>query len=203
MDLAERAAILEADGVPRKAADAEALQEAGFRSWDAYAVALAAQLKAKIQTAQAPSAGQLARHWQALVRHSLSFLASPWWPLACRHGWALTEVFGINCDAALVRVDSWGLAIAPALSSLPPTRLVELTGDVAVFATESGGRISWPRFCGQRPDEAIRWWELPDSNALLKRQPGSDCPHCALQAQQALSMSATVVGVTGTAACKG
>jgi hypothetical protein len=127
VNLAERAAILETNGAPREAAETQALQEAGFPSWEAYAVALAAQLTSKIEAAQAPSAGPLAHHWQALVRHSLSFLASPWWLLACQYGWALAEVFGVDCDAALVRVDGWGLAIAPALSSLPPTRLVELT----------------------------------------------------------------------------
>jgi hypothetical protein len=160
VNLAERAAILETNGAPREAAETQALQEAGFPSWEAYAVALAAQLTSKIEAAQAPSAGPLAHHWQALVRHSLSFLASPWWLLACQYGWALAEVFGVDCDAALVRVDGWGLAIAPALSSLPPTRLVELTCEGAAFATQSGGRLSWPRFSGRRPEQAIPWWEV-------------------------------------------
>jgi len=169
--LAERTAILEADGVSREEAEALALTEAGFPSWHLYAVSLAAQLKAKIEEAQAPSAGPLVRYWQVLVRHSLSFLASPWWPLACRHGWALAEVFGIDCDAPLVRIDAWGLAIAPALSCLPPTRLIELNCEEAVFATPSGGRLSWPRFRGLQPDQAIPWWELADNNVrLLTRQ---------------------------------
>ena len=166
-DLAERAAILEANGMSREAAETQALREAGFPSWEAYAVALAAQLNGKIKAAQAPSAGPLVHHWQALVRHSLSFLASPWWLLACQYGWAFSEVFGVDCDAALVRVDGWGLAVAPALSSLRPTRLVELSCNRAVFTTQSGGRLSWSRFRGQRPDQAIPWWELADSNARL------------------------------------
>src|SRR5215470_2357584 len=29
-----------------------------------------------------------------------------------------------DCDAPLVRIDCWGLAIAPALTCLPPTRLI-------------------------------------------------------------------------------
>ena len=114
----------------------------------------------------------LVRHWQGLIRHSLSFLASPWWLLACRHGWALVEVFGINGDAALVRVDGWGLAIAPALSSLPPTRLVELTCEGAAFATQSGaalaGRASVAT-CQSRRSPGGRW---RTSNARLSR--GSD-----------------------------
>jgi hypothetical protein len=167
MDLAERAAILEVNGVPREAAEIQALQEAGFPSWEVYAVALAAQLKGKIDAAHAPADGPLVHHWQGLVRHSLSFLASPWWLLACQHGWALSEMFGVHCDAALVRVDGWGLAVAPALSCLPPTRLVELTCKGAVFTTQSGGRLSWPRFCGQRSEQATLWWELAHSNVRV------------------------------------
>jgi hypothetical protein len=112
-----------------------------------------------------PSAGPLVRHWQALVRHSLSFLGSRWWPLTCRHGWALTEVFGVDRDSPLVRMDAWGLAVAPALSSLEPARLVELTFEGAAFATQSGGRLSWSRFCGQQPEQSVPWWELADKNA--------------------------------------
>jgi hypothetical protein len=160
-DLAERIAILENDGARRRDAEIQVLGEIGFTSWEAYAAALAANLKCNIEGAQVPSAGPLRRRWQALVRDSLSFLASPWWPLACRHGWSLIELFGVDSDAALVRVDGWGLAIAPALSSLPPTRLVDLNSEGAVFVTESGGRLSWPRFSGRQSEQSIPWWELP------------------------------------------
>jgi hypothetical protein len=138
-----------------------ALREAGLPSWEAYAAALAIHLKGKIEGARAPSTGPLVRHWQALVRHSLSFLASPWWPLACRHGWTLTELFGVDRVAALVRVDGWGLVIAPALSSLPPSQLVGLTSEGAMFATHSGARLHWPRFGGQ-PDHVVPWWQLAE-----------------------------------------
>lgn len=162
MDLAERAAILQANGMPREAAETEALQEAGFLSLEAYAATLAAQLKGNIEAALAPTTGSLARHWQALRGHSFGFLASAWWPLACRLGWSLIELFGIRLEAPLVRVEAWGLAIAPALSRLARTHLIQLTGEGAAFATLSGSRLSWPRFCGQRPEQATLWWELAD-----------------------------------------
>jgi hypothetical protein len=186
VDLAERTAILEANGVSRDEAEALALTETGFPSWDAYAVALAAQLKAKIEAAQAPSSGPLVRHWQALARNSLSFLASPWWPLACQCGWVLAEVFGVDCDAALARVDGWGLAVAPALSSLPPTRLVQLTCEGAVFATQSGNRLSWPRFRGQLAERSCARRTLltcwPTAHRRVQSAPSWQLDHCALAA---------------------
>jgi hypothetical protein len=160
MDLAERAAILETNGAPREAAETQTLQEVGFPSWEAHAAALAARLRIQIgAVAGLRAASSLQRYWEALVRHSLGFLGSLWWPLTCRYGWALTEVFGVDRDATLVRVDGWGLAIAPALSSLPPTRLVELT------CTQSGGLLSWPRFFGQ-PEQAVPGWELANNMGL-------------------------------------
>src|SRR5262249_4897483 len=122
-------------------------------------------LRSKIVAAPAPNTGPMPRHWQALRRHSLGFLSSPWWPLACRLGWSVVELFGVRLEAPLIRIDGWGLAIAPALSSLPRTHLVELTGEGAAFATQSGGCLSWSRFCGQRLEVAIPWWEIADSNA--------------------------------------
>ena len=161
LDLAERAAILEADGVHREAAETQALKEVGLSSWETYAATLGVRLRSQVETvAGFPPANRLQRYWQVLGRQTLSFLDSGWWPLTCRYGWALTEVFGVDRAAPLVRIDAWRLADAPALSSLPHTRLVELTCEGAAFATLSGGRLSWPRFSGQQPEQVISWWEL-------------------------------------------
>jgi hypothetical protein len=126
-DLIERIAILEHAGTPMEDAEVQILDEAGFPSWQAYVDALATRLRCQIEAAQVPTARPLARHWQALALHSLGFLTSPWWPLACRLGWALIDLFGVRLDAPLVRLEDWGLAIAPAFRGLAHTRLVELT----------------------------------------------------------------------------
>jgi hypothetical protein len=170
-DFIERIAILADAGI--EDAEVQALDEAGFQSWEAYADALATYVKGRIEAARAATTGPLGRHWHALAQHSLGFLSSPWWLLACRLGWSLVELFGVRLEAPLVRIDGWGLASAPALSSLTSTQLVELTGDAAAFATQSGDRLSWPRFRGQRPELAVPWWELADSNA--RHQAAIDC----------------------------
>ena len=155
-----------ADGAPQAEAETHALQQVGLPSWETYAATLAARLRTQVKAVAGHSAAnRLERYWQVLGRHSLSFLGSRWWPLTCRYGWAITEVFGVDRVAPLARVDAWGLAVAPALSNLPPTRLVELTCEGAAFATQSGGRLSWLRFCGERPEQAIPWWDLADSDA--------------------------------------
>jgi hypothetical protein len=64
-DLAERAAILETDGVCRREAETHALREFGFTSWEAYAAALATHLKGKCL----PPA-----HWCATGRPSFDTL---------------------------------------------------------------------------------------------------------------------------------
>ena len=88
--------------------------------------ALANSLAVQIEAAQVPTARLLAplAPWPYIPLA----LTSPWWPLACRLGWALIDLFGVRLDAPLVRLEDWGLAIA-GIQGLAHTRLVELTGE--------------------------------------------------------------------------
>jgi hypothetical protein len=167
-DMAERIAILVADGAPDAEAEPQALAEAGWPSWEAYADVSAAWVGAKIEAAQAPSSGPLRRHWPTLRQATLDFLASPWWLLACRCGWGLTEIFGIHRVAPLVCWDCAGLITYAALSTLAPLRLTDLSEEGAALETRSGSLLRWPRHRSSDPAIAP-WWEEDAGSGMSPR----------------------------------
>jgi hypothetical protein len=112
MDVHERIGTLVASGVPQSTAEIAGLEELGYASWEAYAAVLGACVRARIEAAAltpptGPLTGPLERYWPALAKHSLAFLASPWWPLACRSGWSLMELFGLAFETKSGARLSW------------------------------------------------------------------------------------------------
>jgi hypothetical protein len=176
--VAERAAILtESEGCDRATAEAKALAEVGYPSWEAFADARAAHIS------RLPEWPKREPSWQARARRAFlteaevaelanevrAFLTTEDVHKAQRLEWTDVQLFGIDPKAP-GRVESWGLITGLVLSphnrrdSKGANHITKLDGGLdatgAMTVTPTGSRLLFDRF-HKGLDLAVPFWECP------------------------------------------
>lgn len=154
-DVVERSAIIaDGDHRDRATADARALAEHGYPSWQALSDAHRQRILA--QLARLPPGNA---HGRRLLMSTHTFLDTDHWQAAAALGWSQVELFGVAPALEKAPCGSWGLIVTHALL-MPSAAIETIVEDHAVLRTLSGARCVWPRF---RPEieQCVVWWECP------------------------------------------
>lgn len=156
-EIAERSAILEHDGGhTRHEADAFALAEHGFASWDDLANAHRYAIRAHVEALP-----RLAPQGDAVRKGTLRFLTVEWLVPALTHGWDTLDLFGVLAGV-LVRHEYHGLIPALLLSPHIGVKLASIDDASAKFKYRSGSVLTHRRL-SQRQNLGVvaSWWDCP------------------------------------------
>lgn len=156
-DIAERSAILEHDGGhDRQQADAHALAEFGFASWDDLAAVHRYAIRERVETLP-----RLEQYGEALRKGTLRFLTGEWFVPALKHGWDTLDLFGVLAGVP-VRHEYHGLVPMLVLSPHPAIKLGSIEDASAQFRFRTGSVQTYPRL-GLRQDLGVvsPWWDCP------------------------------------------
>ena len=156
-DIAERSAILEHDGgLFRQQADARALSEHGYATWDDLANAHRYAIREHFATLP-----RLAPQGDKLRKGTLRFLNGEWFVSALTHGWDTLELFGVLAGVP-VRHEYHGLVPAMIMSPHPGVCLASVDDASAQFKYRSGSVLIYRRLSlRQNLGVVAPWWNCP------------------------------------------
>lgn len=100
-----------------------------------------------------------------LTTATRKFLASPLFNEAIGCGWALEELFGVDCHAPLDIFERWGLVVGLALAPRRNDVIDHIDGECAVIRFRDGVTAREQRRIERRfyPEaDSILWWECHD-----------------------------------------
>ena len=140
---AERCAIImDREGANRIEADLQAAEQLGFENLEAVHTAYLTAWRSRFATVK-----PLTEKAELLADYAMKFLNSPWAGDALALGWCALDLFGVDSEYPIVRLDRQGLLPGLAFSSFKLT-LGLLTADCAVLITPSGSHLRHSRMIG-------------------------------------------------------